>query len=286
MLWWRNWLDLGQWCTLVLANKKNSTLVCEIGAVRVSSYWFCMRPLLARGKTKPHGHRLICFPRKPQHSCNSLHRLLACFFALLMISEYMISLAINNVGTNKRKPTIDYTAEEFSFLMATNFESSYHLCQLAHHLLKSSGMGSVVFISSVAGVVALNSGTVYAASKGAMNQVTKNLACEWAKDNIRVNSVAPWYIRTSLVKELLDEEVFERKVISRTPLKRVGEPKEVSSLVAFLCLPASSYITGQIISVDGGKAKCDKGEARTSMASTSTSALFCSAKSDDMRARN
>ncbi|KAK9127013.1 hypothetical protein Scep_015859 [Stephania cephalantha] len=163
-----------------------------------------------------------------------------------------LNILINNVGTNKRKPTIDYTAEEFSFLMATNFESSYHLCQLAHHLLKSSGMGSVVFISSVAGVVAINSGTVYAASKGAMNQVTKNLACEWAKDNIRVNSVAPWYIRTSLVKELLDDEVFERNVISRTPLKRVGEPKEVSSLVAFLCLPASSYITGQIISVDGG----------------------------------
>ncbi|KAK9154361.1 hypothetical protein Sjap_001841 [Stephania japonica] len=163
-----------------------------------------------------------------------------------------LNILINNVGTNKRKPTTEFTTEEFSFIMTTNFESSYHLCQLAHPLLKSSGMGSIVFISSVAGVVALNSGTVYAASKGAMNQVTKNLACEWAKDNIRVNSVAPWYIRTSLVKEVLDDEVFERNVISRTPLKRVGEPKEVSSLVAFLCLPASSYITGQIISVDGG----------------------------------
>ncbi|KAF6176025.1 hypothetical protein GIB67_032648 [Kingdonia uniflora] len=162
-----------------------------------------------------------------------------------------LNILINNVGTNVRKPTLDYTSEEFSLIMATNFDSVYHLCQLAHPLLKSSGMGSIVFISSVAGVVALPSGTVYAATKGAINQITKNLACEWAKDNIRSNSVAPWYIRTSLVKRLLDKE-FVENVISRTPLRRVGEPKEVSSLVAFLCLPASSYITGQIISVDGG----------------------------------
>ncbi|VAH89238.1 unnamed protein product [Triticum turgidum subsp. durum] len=122
--------------------------------------------------------------------------------------------------------------------MATNLESAYHLCQLAHPLLKASGLGSIVFISSVCGLVAVFSGTLYAMTKGAINQLTKNLACEWAKDGIRTNSVAPWYITTSLV--------------SRTPLGRVGEPGEVSSLVAFLCMPGSTYITGQTISVDGG----------------------------------
>ncbi|GAV70325.1 adh_short_C2 domain-containing protein [Cephalotus follicularis] len=163
-----------------------------------------------------------------------------------------LNILVNNVGTNIRKPTIKYSGEEYSKLISTNFESSFHLCQLAHPLLKASGVGSIVFISSVAGVLHIGSGSIYGATKGAMNQLTKNLACEWAKDNIRTNCVAPWYIKTSLVEHLLDNKEFLQNIICRTPLERVGEPEEVASLVAFLCLPAAAYINGQIISVDGG----------------------------------
>ncbi|XP_024968964.1 tropinone reductase homolog At5g06060-like isoform X2 [Cynara cardunculus var. scolymus] len=148
-----------------------------------------------------------------------------------------LNILINNVGTYVMKPTIEYTADDFSMHMATNFESSFHLCQLAHPLLKASGVGSIVFISSVA---------------GAINQLTKNLACEWAKDNIRTNSVAPWATKTPLIQDLLDNKKIMDEVAHRTPLKRPGEANEVSSLVAFLCLPAASYITGQTIAVDGG----------------------------------
>ncbi|XP_057484123.1 tropinone reductase homolog At5g06060-like [Actinidia eriantha] len=163
-----------------------------------------------------------------------------------------LNILINNVGTNIRKATTEYTADEYSTLMATNLESAYHLCQIAYPLLKESGVGSIVFISSVAGLVHIGSGSIYGATKGAINQLTKNLACEWAKDNIRCNCVAPWYIRTSLTEHLLGNKEFLDKVITKTPLRRPGEPKEVSSLVAFLCMPASSYTTGQIVSVDGG----------------------------------
>ncbi|KAG2397748.1 Tropinone reductase [Vigna angularis] len=164
-----------------------------------------------------------------------------------------LNILVNNVGTNIQKQTLDFTAEDFAFLMNTNLESCFHLSQLAHPLLKASEAASIIFISSVAGVVATNlASIVYSASKGAMNQMTKNLACEWANDNIRSNCIAPGVIRTPLAEKNLKEETIMNAVIPQIPLGRIGEAEEVSSLVSFLCLPAASYITGQIICIDGG----------------------------------
>ncbi|XXG55371.1 hypothetical protein AAC387_Pa03g3055 [Persea americana] len=165
-----------------------------------------------------------------------------------------LNILISTVGTETHKPTVDITAEEYSLVMGTNFESTFHLTQLAHPLLKASGKGSIVFLSSIASLVAVSSGTPYSASKGALNQFTKNLACEWAKDNIRTNCVAPWVIKTEMpvVKMALENEYVVKAMLARTPLGRFGDPDEVSSMITFLCLPAASYITGQVIGIDGG----------------------------------
>ncbi|GLT89536.1 hypothetical protein SLE2022_075140 [Rubroshorea leprosula] len=168
-----------------------------------------------------------------------------------------LNILVNNAATTRVKECLKHTLEDYSNLMTINFESPYHLCQLAHPLLKASGNGSIVFISSVAGTMALPSSSVYAATKGAIDQVSKNLACEWAKDNIRVNTVSPWAVNTTIgraVQPDLDFPAVELflKLIQGTPMGRQGEPNEISSLVAFLCLPAASYITGQIVYADGG----------------------------------
>ncbi|CAH2049830.1 unnamed protein product [Thlaspi arvense] len=114
----------------------------------------------------------------------------------------MFLWAVNNAGTAVFKEITEVTAEDYSTIMGTNFESAYHLCQLAHPLLRASGKGSVVFISSIAGLVGLPRLSIHAASKGAINQITRSLACEWAKDNIRVNTVAPGVISTSLAEKV------------------------------------------------------------------------------------
>uniref|UniRef100_A0A0E0MF45 Ketoreductase domain-containing protein n=1 Tax=Oryza punctata TaxID=4537 RepID=A0A0E0MF45_ORYPU len=163
-----------------------------------------------------------------------------------------LSILVNNAGTSYLKPAADLTPEESSRFMTTNFESCFHLSQLAYPLLRDTGRGSIVNISSIASVLAFHSLPIYSAAK-AMNQVTRNLSCEWASDGIRVNSVAPGYIQTPLLTEFVVGNDFAQVEFNRLPLGRLGKPEDISSLVAFLCMPAASYITGQIICVDGGR---------------------------------
>ena len=163
-----------------------------------------------------------------------------------------LHILVNNAGTNTRKMTLESTEEDYDSLINLNMKSVVELCKAFHPLLKKTENASIVNIVSVAGITTVGTGSTYAMSKAAIIHLTKYLSVEWAKEAIRVNAVAPWYIRTSLTEPVLKNPDKLNSVISRTPMKRIGEPEEVAAVVAFLSMSAASYITGECISVDGG----------------------------------
>ena len=163
-----------------------------------------------------------------------------------------LNILVNNAGSNTRRATMDYADAEWRALFEANLFSAFELSRYAFPLLSQHAASSIVNVGSVSGLTHVRTGSVYGMTKAALHQLTRNLACEWAGDGVRVNAVAPWYIRTRRTSTSLAQPEYYEEVIGRTPMQRIGEPEEVASAVAFLCLAASSYVTGECIAVDGG----------------------------------
>jgi tropinone reductase I len=159
---------------------------------------------------------------------------------------------VNNVGTNIRKSIEQQTEQEFQQTFATNVDSAYFCCQMFSDFFATNG-ATVVNVSSAAGIQSSGTGIAYGMTKAAMNQLTRGLACEWAKRGIRVNAVAPWMTITPMLEAAIEKNPTQvDKVKAWTPMHRLGQPDDVANAVVFFCLPASGFVTGQILAIDGG----------------------------------
>ncbi len=173
-----------------------------------------------------------------------------------------IDCLVNNAGTNVRAPALEAEPSDYRRIMDVNLDAVYHLSvALQPFLAQSARLGhdpTIVNVASAAGVASTGSGAAYAMSKAGVVQLTKTLACEWARFGIRVNAVAPWVTWTPLLRDAVEGPGKEdqRESLARaeraTPLARAAQPEEMASAIAFFAMPASSYVTGQCLAVDGG----------------------------------
>lgn len=160
-----------------------------------------------------------------------------------------LDILVNNAGVSAREPLYDYKPEEFAKIMELNVTAVFHCSQAAAKVMKEQGGGVILNTSSMVSIYGQPSGVGYPTSKFAVNGMTKSLARELAKDNIRVNAVAPGVTKTDMVANLPDEVI--KPLIATIPLGRIGEPEDVANAFLYLASDLASYVTGVILSVDG-----------------------------------
>jgi NAD(P)-dependent dehydrogenase (short-subunit alcohol dehydrogenase family) len=165
-----------------------------------------------------------------------------------------IDVLVNNAGIFKAAPFLEVSEEDFDAVIRVNLKGAFMVAQAVAREMVKTGGGSVVNMSSVNAVMAIPSIASYNMSKGAINQLTRAMALALADQGVRVNAVAPGTIATELAaKAVLTSEDAKARILSRTPLRRLGTPDEIADVVAYLASDASSYITGEIITADGGR---------------------------------
>jgi 2-deoxy-D-gluconate 3-dehydrogenase len=180
-----------------------------------------------------------------------------------MVSEAMVSetverlgrldILVNNAGMSIRKPPESYAVEEWRKVLDTNLTGALVCCQAAYPAMKAQGGGKIINIGSMMSIFGAAYAAAYSASKGALVQLTKSLATAWANDNIQVNAVLPGWIDTELTRDARQQvSGLHERILRRTPAGRWGTPEDLAGIAVFLAGPASAFVTGAAIPVDGG----------------------------------
>ncbi|MGH2632306.1 MAG: glucose 1-dehydrogenase [Tepidiformaceae bacterium] len=163
-----------------------------------------------------------------------------------------LDIVVNNAGINIRKPVLELSYQEYEQVLRTNLHGYFLTARAAGAVLVAQGSGKVINISSILGRVGLATQAAYASSKGAIEQLTRVLALEWAEANVQVNAIGPTYFETELTRPLFEDPARNAFITERTPMKRWGQPHELAGAVIFLASAASNYVTGHTLMVDGG----------------------------------
>ena len=174
--------------------------------------------------------------------------------AQAMATHGRIDVLVNNAGIFKAADFLDVTEADFDAVLRVNLKGSFLVGQAVAREMARAGKGSIVNMSSVNAVLTIPTIASYNVSKGGINQLTRVMALALADSGVRVNAVAPGTIATELAaKAVLTSDEAKARIMSRTPMKRLGEPSEIADTVAYLASDAASYITGEIVVVDGGR---------------------------------
>jgi NAD(P)-dependent dehydrogenase (short-subunit alcohol dehydrogenase family) len=163
-----------------------------------------------------------------------------------------VDILVNCAGRTKRGPTLDFTEEDWDAIIETNLTGTLRACQVFGRHMLERGYGRIINIASLSTFVALHEVAAYAASKAAVASLTKSLAVEWSERGVNVNAIAPGVFRTALNRKLLDETERGREFLLRTPMKRFGRVEELAGAAVFLASDAASFVTGEVLVVDGG----------------------------------
>jgi 2-dehydro-3-deoxy-D-gluconate 5-dehydrogenase len=163
-----------------------------------------------------------------------------------------LDVLINNAGSNIRNPFLQVTEADYDAVMQIQLKSAYFMAQAAAREMVKAGRGKIVNLTSLTSKIALPNISIYGAAKGGIFSMTKALALELAASNINVNAVAPGYVRTQMTEPAFRDKDRCNWMLSRIPLGRFGTPEDIGNTALFLACPASDYLTGEVIFVDGG----------------------------------